>query len=263
MLRRTMDATFLNEVANHPDVRPYLGAPQVPTLDLTQIVQDPGNVVLVNEHGGWVLHPIMPTVYELHTMFLPEGRGRAYFAAAKEALRYVFAQTDCLEIVTKCPDDNGPARMAASLVGFRERFRRDGAWKAWDQDPEAPPQVGLSFQVFSVDDWFVRDKACLAAGREFHAALEEAKVAAGSELPVHPEDDAHDRAVGAAALMIKAGQTDKGVAFYNRWAIFAGYATIAAVSQGVVDVRDAIVEVRDGQMGVLLCRSEQLLPQPA
>lgn len=248
MIKRTMDATFLNEVANHPDVRPWLGGEGV--LDLTPAALDPNSILLEATGGGWLLHPIMPGVYELHTMFLPRARGRAYFAAAREALRWVFTHTDALEIVTKCPDDNGAARMAASIVGFRERFRREDAWK---------PGVGISYQVFSLDDWFVRDDAVREAGHAFHEQLEEAKAAAGSTLPVHGDDEAHDRAVGAAVLMIRAANMAKAVAFYNRWAIFAGYATIEALSQNLVDVRDAIVEVRgDGQMGVLRCRSVQL-----
>lgn len=244
MIQRTMDATFLNEVSNHPEVRPWLGGDGV--LDLGALADNPDNVLLETDGGGWVLHPLLPGVYELHTMFLPEGRGRSYFAAAREALRWMFSATDALEIVTKCPDDNGPARMAASIAGFRERFHRDDAWK---------PGVGVSYQVFSIDDWFVRDKECLAAGRAFHDTLEAAKTAAGSTLPTHPDDEAHDRAVGAAVLMIRGGNMSKAVAFYNRWAIFAGYATIEALSPSLVDVRDAIVEVRGDAMGVLKCRS--------
>lgn len=251
MIKRTMSATFLNEVANHPDVRPFLGAPENPVLDLTALVQDPRCICLeVPGAGGWVLQPILPAVYELHTLFLPKARGRAYFAQAREAIRYMFSETDCLEIVTKCPDDNGGARMAASLMGFRERFRRENAWS---------PGVGISYQVFSVDDWFVRDDACETAGQAFHEALEAAKIAAGSTLPVHPDDTAHDRAVGACCLMVKGGQAAKGIAFLNRWSIFAGYATIAAISESLIDVQDAIIEVRGGQMEVLLCRSGQPL----
>lgn len=246
MIKRTMNATFLNEVANHPEVRPFLGAPENPILDLSPLVEDPRCICLeVPGEGGWVLQPIMSGVYELHTLFLPEARGKAYFKNAKEAVRRIFTETDCLEIVTKCPDDNGGARMAARIMGFRERFRREDAWA---------PGVGVSYQVFSLDDWFIRDEACRKAGHEFHEALEAAKIAAGSTLPVHAEDVAHDHAVGAACLMIKAGQVAKGVAFYCRWAIFAGYATIVQISETLIDVQDAIIEVRDGHMEVLSCQ---------
>lgn len=254
MIKRTMSATFLNEVANHPEVRPFLGAPENPVLDLSPLVENPRCVCLeVPGAGGWVLQPILPAVYELHTLFLPEARGRSYFKLARDAMRMVFAETDCLEIVTKCPDDNGGARMAASIMGFRERFRREDAWA---------PGVGISYQVFSVDDWFIRDAACAEAGHAFHEALEAAKTASGSALPVHPDDGAHDRAVGACCLMIKGGQASKGVAFYNRWSIFAGYATIGQISETLFDVQDAIVEVRGGQMEVLKCLSAPRSVQP-
>jgi hypothetical protein len=255
MLRRTMNADLLNEVANHPDVRPFLGAAELGTLDLTDLVENPRNVALVGDAGGFVYQQLMPGVYELHTLFLPEARGKALMAAARESFRFMFTRTDCLEILTKCPDDNGGARFASSALGFRERFRREAAWETL---------AGISYRVFSVDDWFVRDPECLAAGQEFHAMVEAAKEAATALLPegaalfpVHPEDATHDRAAGAACLMAKAGLTTKGAAFYNRWAIFAGYATIAAISETLIDIQDAIIEVRDGHMEVLKCRSEQ------
>lgn len=247
MIYRTMNAAFLNEVANHEDVRPFLGGDG--ELDLGPMLANPANVALeVMGDGGWLLQPTLPGVYELHTLFMPHARGKGYFAAAREAIRWMFTNTDCLEITTKCPDDNPGARMAASVMGFRERFRRETAWP-----PEAPA-VGVSYRVFSIDDWYVRDKACLLEGRKFHAALEAAKIEAGSALPVHPEDEAHDRAVGAAALTVMAGQPAKAVGLYNRWASFAGYATIEAVGHNLIDVRDAIVEVSGGEMRVLLVR---------
>ena len=54
--------------------------------------------------------------------------------------------------------------------------------------------------------------------------------------------------------MVNAGQTLKGAAWYSRWAILAGYVTIAAVGHGVVDIGEAIVQVMDGETEVLLLR---------
>lgn len=239
-----MDAAFFNEVANHPDVRPGLGAGLDP-VDLTPAIENPANLAIEGHEGGWLLHPVLPGVYEIHSMFRPEGRGKVFFVGAREMLRYVFTTSDALEIVTKCPDDNGPARMAAATVGFRERFRREDAWA---------PGVGVSYRVFSIDDWFIRDAECLAAGRAFHDALEAAKMQAGSLIPVHADDEAHDRAVGAAVLMARGGNMAKGVGFYCRWATFAGYASITAVSQNVVDVGDGLVEIGNDGIRVLKCR---------
>ncbi len=248
MIARTMNATFLNRVANHPDVRPYIGG--FDPIDLTEVAANPANIVLEDfPNGGWVLVQQMPAVYELHTLFLPDSRGKAYFIAAREALRYVFTNTDALEILTKCPDDNPGARMAATMVGFRERFHRDACWNVG-----SPAECGVSFQALTVDDWMARDKQIAKEGHAFHDTLEAAKKACGSVLAVHPEDEAHDRAVGACVLMVKGGQTQKGVAIYNRWSAFAGYANIQAITSTVIDVVDAVIEIRDGAMGVLLVR---------
>jgi hypothetical protein len=46
------------------------------------------------------------------------------------------------------------------------------------------------------------------------------------------------------------------VRFYNIWASCSGYATITLVRQhpAIIDLLDAVVEVRAGSMEVLLCR---------
>jgi hypothetical protein len=241
MIARTMDAAFLNEVANHPEVRPWLGGEEGP-LNLTPVVENPSNIALVTEGGGFVLVALMPGVYELHTLFLPTARGAPFFAAASEMFRFMFAETDCLEILTKCPDDNGPARIAAGRVGFRERFRRDDAWA---------PGVGVSYRVFSVDDFFIRDAECLKIGRWFHEELEGAKASAHITSFSHPDDETHDRAVGAAILMVRAGHPAKGIGFFNRWAIFAGYRQVQALGCGVYNIGDALIELRGESMRVV------------
>lgn len=247
MIRRTTDATALNLVANHPDVRPYLGHPESPDpLDLTPLVENPANITIEADGGGWLLQAILPAVYELHTLFLPEARGKPYFRQAREAMRLVFTTTDALEILTKCPDDNPGARMAATLAGFRERFRREHVWNIG-----TTAECGVSYQAFTIDDWIARDGEIKRVGHEFHETLETEKRARGSELAVHPDDEAHDRAVGAAYLMAKHGQMAKGVGVYNRWAAFAGYVAVRMLSPSILDIADAVLEVSDGEMKVL------------
>ena len=249
MIRRTLEARFLNEVANHPDVREGLGG--AGPLDLTAIVSDPSNVALETEHGGWVLVRHEPGVYELHTLFLKEGRGLAHFTAGSEGLAYMFAATDAREIVTRVPDFNCAAKMSSRAFHFRERFRRENAWT--DARGET---CGISYRVLDIDTWCAHSAPALRAGEWFHEKIEAAKVAFSSSLPDHPEDKAHDRAAGAAVLMIKAGNLGKGVWFYNRWARLAGYAPITVLSQtpAIIDVGvGVIVEVREGGMEVIKC----------
>ena len=87
---RTLNAAFLNAVANHPDVRPWLGGEG--ELDLSPLVSDDRNISLINGFGGFVFRNAdgFGFVRELHSMFLPDGWGRAVADAAREAVEYVF-----------------------------------------------------------------------------------------------------------------------------------------------------------------------------
>lgn len=231
-MRRSMNAERLNELANHPEVRPWLLGADGP-LDLSPLVLNPAVVVLEAEHGAFLLVPILPTVYELHTLFMKAGRGKAFFGHAAEMFRYVFTRTPCLEIVTKVPDGNRGAAFASVHAGFVERFHR----------------AGISFRHLTIERWALSDEACLEEGERFHELME----AAGALS--HDDDPVHDQIVGAGLLMAHAGQLEKGVSFYCGWATFAGYAGIAVVGPNLVDVRDAIIEVRDGQVRVLSRRA--------
>lgn len=240
-----MDARHLNAVANDPDVRPLLGGEG--SLDLTEVMADPRNVALQNEHGGFLFLKQDDGRYELHTMFRRSGRGRALLDAAAFAARYLFTTTDCTEIVTRCPEPNRAADFMVRRCGFRPLFERQGAWAG-----------GAAIRYFwlSFEDWRAQDPVIAAEGHTFHDLIEAAKRERGSELPVHPDDEAHDRAAGASVLMAKAGQARKAVATYNRWASLAGYAPIALLSDAppIIDIQDAVLGLRDGALEVLLCR---------
>jgi len=232
-------------VANHPEVRPHIGGAE--PLEFGPLVSAPGIVPLATRRGGFVFVRLTPGRYELHTMFLPQGRGRHVLNAFRAASFHMFVRTDCTEIVTKAADSNRPAQLMAKLAGFRLLFRREGAWEDGS---------GLAHYALSMDEWLGREPRLKDEGEAFHDLLERTKIAAGSTLPVHPDDEVHDRAAGAAALIAKAGQAEKAVWFYNRWALFAGYQTIEIVSEQppVIDVRDAVVRAHPDHLEVLECR---------
>lgn len=240
-----MDANFLNEVANRPDVRPMLGGLGV--LDLGPSLADPRNVALENDHGGFLFVNLGAGRYDLHTLFLPEGRGRPLLEAASVAARHMFTSTDCVELVTRCPEPNRAADLMVRRCGFRPIFERPGAW----EDGSAIRYFWLAFE-----DWRAIDPLIAAEGRAFHHLIERAKHVAGSRSPTHPDDPAHDRAAGAASLMAKAGQPRKAVLTYNRWAELAGYAPIVLLSEAppIIDIQDAVLGLSDGELEVLLCR---------
>jgi hypothetical protein len=242
-IRRTLDATFLNRVANDDAVRPWLlGEGQI---DLTVLVNDLANVALVTHGGGFFLHQISPGEYEVHSMFLPDARGGTV-EAMRAGFAYMFTQTDCHRIVTKVPDGNKAAAGLARIGGFKPLFRREGCWNG----------RGVAYHAITLDEWAMRAEALEDEGAWFHNRLEDAKREAGSQLVQHGHDPAHERSVGAAVLMFRAGRIGKALAFYNRWAAFAGYTPITIITESptVLDVGDAVIELRNGDMEVLLCR---------
>lgn len=229
-----------NAVANHPEVRPYLGGQGA--LDLNPLINQ--SFTFSNEHGGFVVHPIVPCIYEVHSLFLPEGKGTAYDLAVS-SIRSMFAGTDCARLVTKVPDSNEAAKAIAKRVGFVEEFRLEHA-PGWT--------CGVSYQTITLENWRNADPECEQAGEWFHARLEAEKAKAGSDLETHLDDPAHHRAVGACVLMCRSGQPEKGAAFYNLWAAFAGYAPIAVLEGGSLDVGDAIIKLRGDDFEVIECR---------
>lgn len=243
-LRRVMDAHFLNEIANDPEVRPYLGGGEG-VLDLTPLCANPANVCLTTAGGGWIMHAIGPGRYEVHSLFPPGGR-EGLMTAMREGLRYMFCATDCTELVSKAPASNGAAIGLARAAGFKERFRRPSALPSFNEP--------VAFFSLPLEAWMWRDEELKVAGEWFHERLERAL----GEVP-HDEDEAHNRAVGLAVTMLRAGNPVKAVAFYNKWAVFAGYAPIALLSERpvIVDVVSAVIGVNGDDMEVLACRQAQ------
>lgn len=248
---RTLDPALLNAAANHPHVFPHLGFPGgTEAVDLAPLVTNADNVCMVNEAGGFLAQKVGPGIYEIHSMRTPEGRGDTVGAAAG-ALRYLFTATDALEARTKVPACNPAAAGLARAAGFSEVFTREGAWLKPDGQ-----RCSVSYQTLTLDGWRERDITVELDGTAFHQRLEKAKAEAGSALADHPHDESHDRAVGAAVQMIRAGNAEKAVYTYNSWAAFAGYAPITLLSLHpvIIDLVDAVVEVRNNEMEILQCR---------
>ena len=245
MIERTFDAQFFNEICNLPEVRPTLGGTGY--LDTTTVISNPANYALRAKHGGFILIAHGAGFYSVHSQFSSEGRGAEAIQAMRDGLEYMFTRTDCMRIFSHCPDLN-PAALGLALKGAAKR------WFRKENDELLGPGQIVSWDIH---DWMVTEPSLEAEGHAFHAKLEAAKQAAGSELPQHADDPWHDRAVGAAALMCKRGNAAKGVTLYNLWAAAAGYAQITLLSAipPLVDVVDGIVGLdSEGELEVLACR---------
>lgn len=237
---RTYDGALLTELANVPVMRALLGGEG--DIDLVPAVADVRNYTFLSDvyKGGVMLAPLWPGAYEAHTINEVGASPRAILGFECEVRDYMFRCTDCEELYTKVLDDSKGAGWLTIHIGFQLVRERNG----------------VSYWKLDLDTWARACSTTHEQGQSFHVLLESAKRAAGSALPAHPEDPDHDCAVGAAIQMIRSGNTIKGVNFYNKWAIFAGYGQITLLSEQplMIDVQDAVMGLNDGEVEVLQCR---------
>lgn len=233
-IKRTFDAAALNDVANSADVRPWLLGEGV--IDLTAAVGNPSNVTLQADGGGFVMLNAGDGDYEVHSIF---ARGAKTAPAAMQAgFDYMFTSTDCVRLTTKVPDGNSHAFRLADAGGFKVLFRNAVS--------------GVACMELTLDRWVAGCADLEAEGEWFHTRIDEA----ARNLPAHPADAQHDRAVGAAVRMIQRQNVMKGVGFYNRWAAMAGYPGVKLLSlhPPILDMIEAVVAVHGEDMEVLSCQ---------
>ena len=159
----------------------------------------------------------------------------------QEALRWMFTETDALEIVTRVPKNNVGARALAKAIGGQKEFTINQGWVYEGQI------VAADVYALRIQDWMANAPGLEAKGEWFHKKLESEYDRMGYEEPIHPDDPLHDRYVGAAVAMILGGQPYKAMIFYNRWAGMTGYAPIKVVSTEptVIDIHESLLMVRD------------------
>lgn len=248
---RSMDVAHFDRIANDPDVRPSLGGGDVP-IDLAKAgALEVRNYAFKTTNGGFLLWALGSGRYDVHSLFLPAGRGPEACAAMREVSAYMFTHTDCTEGRTTVPEGNSAAMALALRGGFEKRFELERM--PWT--PEGGT-VKATFLALTLEKWALTSQAAKVAGHWFHDCLSAAKDQAGSMQPIHPDEAVHDAMVGAVVLMTLGGQAAKAVAFYNAWALTTRYAPIALISKApvVIDLVDAVVEAGANHMEILLCR---------
>jgi hypothetical protein len=88
-LERHYDAARINELANHPAIRPTCGGDGKSEIDLTAFVADPKNYAMVWDQGAFLFQWSAPETYEVHIMVLPDGRGRDAYRMAEDGIAYM------------------------------------------------------------------------------------------------------------------------------------------------------------------------------
>jgi RimJ/RimL family protein N-acetyltransferase len=128
VIERTFDVAFVNAVVNDPEVESWVRGPFRGQLDLSPIIADKRNVVLVGEHGFAVFAYRFPGVYEWHAAVRSEGRGWWALAAGRAALDWLFEHTDAIAVLAPIPETNRPARHIAAALGFDLKQILPAAW---------------------------------------------------------------------------------------------------------------------------------------
>lgn len=239
MIERVFDGEKINRIVNDPSVYPWVRGPCEGPLDLGPLLQDRRHVCLMGELGGCLFTQQSPGIYEVHSQFLPKGRGEWAMNVVREALHWMFTRTDAVEIWTRCPRGNLGARVLAKAIGGREEITVP---RGWVQDGKVIPATIYSL---TIQEWMKTAPGLEEIGNWFHHKLEEEYRIAGYAEPVHEDDPGHNRYVGAAVEMIRGGQPLKGEIFYNRFAAMSGYQPIKIVNTDPVqiDIRDAVLEM--------------------
>jgi hypothetical protein len=239
MIERVFDGEKINRIVNDPSVYPWVRGVCEGPLDLGPLLQDQRHVCLMEDFGGCLFTQQSPGIYEVHTQFLPQGRGAKALATVQGALHWMFTRSGAVEIWTRCPKGNLGARVLAKAIGGREEMV---VKQGWVQDGQIIPATIFSL---TIQEWMKTAPGLEEIGDWFHRKLEEEYRIAGYSEPVHDDDPSHNRYVGAAVEMIRGGQAYKGQIFYNRFAAMSGYQPIKIINTDpvMVDIRDAILEV--------------------
>lgn len=241
-VERCFEAGEINRIINDPNVFPLVSVPGVETIDVTEFVQDPRNVLMMAEGGGALFIQDEPGIYEVHTNFMPEFRGRYAIEASLAAYRWMFTHTDCMSIGTRIPAFNRPAAFAARKAGFEPRFTRTALW------PTPNGAVDLRFYEICYQRWIEIDALLLMlAGAAFHQHLDAERVRHGVQGEQHPDEACHDLYVGACIETVYGGQPEKAAVLYNRWARLAGYGQISLIARNplMVDIGNALLQIGD------------------
>jgi hypothetical protein len=222
MIHRDFTAEKINALVNAPEIRPDIADMASGKLDLSPIVANTNNVVMTGEYGGVVLFYIMDGFYEVHSAFLPEGRGKWAMEFLRSGMRLMFTCTNAYNIATRVPEEHLGAKQAALMCGMRKEFSSECVFR----------ERLMSCDIYSIDlaTWAAQVDGMIERGQWLHQRLKQEAARLGITAPTHEDIEAHNRYAGICYEMCRQGQAKKAVQFYNRWAFLARHRLISLQS---------------------------------
>ena len=246
-ISRAMDAKFVNRVINDPSVYEWIRGPLTGEIDVSPLVADISNVLLIGEYGCMLFISQQQGLYDIHTQMLPEGRGKWCLKFTREALRWMFTRTPAVELTSRVPHGNLGALALVRANKMTPEFVLEKGWVYQDK-----PIPATSYSI-RIQDW-IRNFGPAEAGKWFIERLT-AEYARNGITISNPIPAAYHAQVGAAVEMIFGGQKEKGVIFYNRWASMAGATPIKIITLNplVIECQGAIIKFRPNDFWIMSC----------
>lgn len=127
MIERQKSAVLVNEIINHPSVHPWVCGPITGPLDVAESIEDGSYIALFGAHGGFLFWNVGFGIYDAHSAVLPDGRGKWALDAAREALKWMFAN-GALEIMMSVPKGNIAVRALVRTLKAKFRGTIEDGW---------------------------------------------------------------------------------------------------------------------------------------
>ena len=119
MLRQVYDPQEMAVIINHPEVLPGSSLGLTDHFDPSPLFDNPLDVFLMDDIGGFMCFYEGDGVYDCHSFFLPEGRGKEALRVAKESIKYMFEVVKAQHLVGWTPVEKRDARMFSRMAGFK------------------------------------------------------------------------------------------------------------------------------------------------
>lgn len=134
---RIFDVDTVARFIGHPEIYPMMADDysQIETAEKAAVAMVSAGIWAVqpSEHTLFLLFPRTVTMWEVHTMILPEGRGRKAIIDGHRALDWLFENSSCEKVISYIPAFNGKALFYAKKVGMKvegivtRSFRKNNA----------------------------------------------------------------------------------------------------------------------------------------
>lgn len=116
---RVFDASAHNRIANHPSVRPSFGWLEGEVNFDAEVADTDNYVFLLDGDSAAIFEWSAPGVFQVHTMSLPESRGKGVIESGRRMLAWMRDCAGAHTVWGQTPLQNRSARMFNRLIGAR------------------------------------------------------------------------------------------------------------------------------------------------